>query len=118
MTFQSELEIRYQLVRFIADRMPLAEFEDWFIPRSWDFKAGPQSLQEIVAEIELRLAEYSNGDWNMRELKNKLMPLVTRYSIEYRTDDDSPRISTGVSARESRPDLTTSADISLAMAYG
>ena len=119
MEFQSELEIRKQLTRYFNNELSLKEFEDWFVPRSWNFKAATLPLQKLVSEIELHLAEFNNGDWSVEELKNHLRPLVTDYTVEYRTDD-SISISTGSSssnALEFPPiDLQQSFDIRLAEA--
>jgi hypothetical protein len=97
MDFQSELEVRQQLARYFNNECSLREFEDWFVPRSWNFKAATLPLQKLVSEIELYLAEFSNGDWTVEELKNHLKPLVTHYTLEYRTDDNI-FISTGSSS--------------------
>ena len=64
MDFRSEIELRKELARYLEGQCTLKEFEDWFVPRSWNFNQNSNpSLRNLVAQIELSLAEFSNGDW-------------------------------------------------------
>lgn len=70
-------EIRERLGEYIAGQVNLREFEDWFIPRSWNIeKAGSSDAEKLAGEIELRLAELSDGHWTEDEMKDLLRPLV------------------------------------------
>jgi hypothetical protein len=84
MDFNSEVELRQKLIQYLNGELRLSEFEEWFVPKSWNFfeNASP-SLQSLVADIELLLAEYSNGDWTEAELKRKIAPLATTYRLVY-----------------------------------
>lgn len=82
MQFSSDLEIREQLARYLAREISLQDFEDWFAPRAWNIhEATSPALQELVSEIELLLAEFSNGDWTEKELRRMLSPLVATYKV-------------------------------------
>lgn len=95
MQFESELEVRRQLARHLSDAISLDEFEDWLVPRSWNFhKEASPSLQALVSEIELLLAEFSNGHRSEEELRRALLPLVTNYESDYRIDTGSPTVQT------------------------
>lgn len=84
MLFDSELEIRGQLARYLSNEISLDDFEDWFVPRSWNFDAASTpSLQDMVSEIELLLAEYSNGHITEEDLRQKFLPFATSYKISY-----------------------------------
>ena len=51
------------------------QFEDWFIPTTWDAKLDHETRQ-LVNRIKLRLAEFLNGDWTEEELKSELAALA------------------------------------------
>ena len=69
-----ELQIRQAVTEYIAGRASLREFQEWFAPRTWDIDSMVQigELRKLVGEIDLLLAEFSNGHWTEQELKNKL----------------------------------------------
>jgi hypothetical protein len=95
MRFSSELEIREQIARYLAGQISLQDFEDWFVARSWNFhEAATPLMQEIVSQVELLLAEHSNSHLDEQSLRQKLLPLVTDYVVEYRPDSSAPHIST------------------------
>ena len=86
MYFQSEIEIREQLARFLAKEISLDTFEDWFAPRSWNFhQASSQVLREMVSEIELLLAEFSSRHLTEDDLRSRLGPFATSYRISFDT---------------------------------
>lgn len=77
-----DLAIREQLARYLAGEISLPEFQEWFVPRAWNIeKQGSPAAGDLAHEVELRLAEFSNGDWTEDELKSKLRPLVTHYTV-------------------------------------
>jgi hypothetical protein len=84
MEFESELELRQKLLQFIKNDWSLEQFEDWFVPHSWNFEenASP-ALKSLVGDIELALAEYSNGHWTKDELRRKLALLASTYRARY-----------------------------------
>ena len=55
----------------------LDEFEDWFVLASWNARkeTEPATLA-LIAEIELRLAEYSSGHWDKGELHQHFLGKV------------------------------------------
>lgn len=77
-----DLAIREQLARYLAGKIPLSGFQDWFIPQAWNIEGRADPLVvDLVHRIELRLAEYSSGHRIEDELKRALQPLVTSYSV-------------------------------------
>lgn len=77
MMSQLDLEIHNQLVKYLASEISLEQFRDWFDASTWDVqRTENQATQELAAEIELRLAEYTNGHRREDELRAILMPLV------------------------------------------
>ncbi len=84
MDFRSEIELRKELARYLEGQCTLKEFEDWFVPRSWNFNQNSNpSLRNLVAQIELSLAEFSNGDWTENELRQQFGIFMTTCEIEY-----------------------------------
>jgi hypothetical protein len=83
MTSETDLEIRDWLGQYLDDAISLRQFEDWFVPVAWGIPrtANPGTLG-LVGEIELRLAEFSNGHWSEAELRSKLQPLSAIYKTE------------------------------------
>ena len=68
-----EVEISERVAQYVAGDLSLREFQEWFVPRSWGIDAaGDIHAAKLANEIELFLAEFSNGDWSEGELREKL----------------------------------------------
>ena len=94
MMFQSDLEIRMQLVRYLTKEISLDEFEDWFVARSWNYyEAASPLLLELVSQIELLLAEFSNGHLPEEQLRREIAPFATYYEVAYHLGT-APNITT------------------------
>lgn len=72
------LELHKQLVDFLSGEISVRDFQDWFDPATWDLGGDfpSQLARELIAEIELRLCEFTSGHWSEQELKEKLTPLA------------------------------------------
>lgn len=69
----SELQLREQLVNFLANKSSLDEFEDWFVQNSWNMhKDSDLAAQRLAYAVELRLAEHLPADDFRRELAELL----------------------------------------------
>jgi len=68
-----ELEIREAVSQYIAGRVSLRQFQEWFASQTWnvDSVAEASDLRQLVNEIDLLLAEFSSGHWTEQELKDK-----------------------------------------------
>lgn len=78
MTREIDLEIRDWLGQYLDEAISLRQFEEWFVPVAWGIpRTANQGILGLVGEIELRLAEFSNGHWTEPELRAKLEPLAT-----------------------------------------
>jgi hypothetical protein len=74
----SQFDLNNQLVKYLASETSLERFRDWFDSSTWDMHlTSDQPTQDLAAEIELRLAEYTNGHRTEGELRTTLLPLVT-----------------------------------------
>ena len=78
MNEKAELQIYDQLARYVGGEISLKDFRDWFDSSTWDqFRSpGHEDAFELAAEIELRLAEFSNGHWSESDLRDKLKSLL------------------------------------------
>lgn len=78
-----DVQIRYKLMSYLLGEISLQSFEDWFVPSSWNVdQSKNQDAINMVYEIELRLAEFSNGHRSEEELKDFLRPLVANYRVD------------------------------------
>jgi len=66
--------------RYLRGDVSLRGFQDWFIREAWNL--GPSvdpSLRSVVMDIELRLAEYTNGHLTEPELAAAFRALLDRF---------------------------------------
>jgi hypothetical protein len=79
-TAMLNLRIREQLSRYLAGQMSLRRFATWLAPIALEsFETSDPQTEDLVAEIELRLAEYTNGDWTEEDLRQLLRPITLTY---------------------------------------
>jgi hypothetical protein len=66
-------EIHDHLGQWLDGRISLREFEDWFVPSTWDVhRRGEPDLESLADEIELNLSEYSDGVVTLPELRREM----------------------------------------------
>jgi hypothetical protein len=79
-------ETRQWLGRYLAGEIPLRTFEDWLVPMTWQLGAGMDpAVTDLISEIELALAEHSNGQWTEAELREHFRALLERAARITRT---------------------------------
>jgi 2C-methyl-D-erythritol 2,4-cyclodiphosphate synthase len=72
-------QIRRKLNDFLRGANSLEEFENWFLPATWNLNSETDaSAHELAAAITLALAEYDGGDLNLPELKVRLKEISSR----------------------------------------
>ena len=70
-------QIREQLRNWLNGRISLRQFEDWFVPSTWDVHRENDTEAEALAEdIEMHLSEFSGGELNVDRLANLLRQLA------------------------------------------
>ena len=80
----TELEIRKELSWFLSNQIPLDDFEDWLVSKSWNMHVDSLgAAQKLVSEIELCLSEYSRGHLDFGELRRELLPYVTNINVAH-----------------------------------
>jgi hypothetical protein len=73
----SALEIRQYLARMLSGHISLDEFEDWFLPYSWNIhKHGDRDAQELAYAIEHRLSEWSDDLLTEEQLRDELASML------------------------------------------
>ena len=97
-----ELEIRQRLINYLLDRISLREFQEWFIPNTWDIHLSgePQGAIALTNDIELRLSEFSSGhlpEVQMRREFSQLLSQATftlgKASSVIQTSDNSAQLT-------------------------
>jgi len=76
---QADLQskIRDQVRRYLGRDISLNDFQDWFIPAAWSLEETENALAaDLANEIELRLAEFTNGHWTEDELRSQLAAAI------------------------------------------
>ena len=74
-------EVQSYLAKYLGGPISLSQFRDWFDTETWDLDMQPDALGQIIGEIELRLAEFTNGHLSERELRALLQPLLEREQV-------------------------------------
>lgn len=91
----TDSEIRQQLAALLEQRISQAQFEEWLVARSWNMhKDSTVTAQDLVATIELALAEFSNGHLSDRELRQQLWAALNQVTVGFKVNADgslSPR---------------------------
>jgi hypothetical protein len=73
-------EIRSRLADWLAGNRSLDEFEDWFVPATWDaHKAGDSEAEALTDEIEIRLSEFTDGVLSLEDLRRELSALASSH---------------------------------------
>ena len=71
----------YKLVQaYISGEVSRAELESWLVPHLQELLDPRSTAQDLVAEIEIGLAEYSHDDISEEELKRGLAEFLTKNS--------------------------------------
>ncbi len=83
MDTQLESQLQARLASYLRGGCSLEAFEDWFVPHALSAveSSGNPDTDQLIYEIELRLAEFSHGDRTERELKQVLQPLIQAHGI-------------------------------------
>ncbi len=70
-------EIRKQLARWLDGEISLEQFEDWFLPETWNLEIENDSEAEFLAdEIELNLSEYSDKLLTIADLRQEMVRIA------------------------------------------
>jgi len=75
--------IESRLRAYLSREASLQEFEDWFVPSTWDVRNRQgETVRQLAYAIELRLAEYTAGHLTESELQHELRQLISNAPSE------------------------------------
>lgn len=75
----SQAEVRRQLISYLKSSISLADFEDWLVSKSWNMHlSSDKDTIDLVDDIELSLAEYSNSYLTMHDLHMRLWEIAKK----------------------------------------
>jgi hypothetical protein len=83
----TDYEIRDRIAAYLLGELTLDEFQHWLIPRAWEASPGNADLREpnaleLLGDLELRLAEYTNGHLDESELQEALRTALKTHRVE------------------------------------
>ena len=82
MSHSLDFNIREKLAEYLAGKISLDEFEDWFFPETVEVdQESPLALIKLVYGIKLSLAEFSHGDWSDSEFRGLLRSLLEEHIV-------------------------------------
>jgi hypothetical protein len=101
-------ELQDHLAAYLRGEMTLRQFEEWFVPTTWDARDENDPRVELVRNIiDARIAEFTHGDWDEDELKDLLRPFVETKVIPLAASTDGPpHLRTAVQSSVRRVPLT------------
>ena len=72
-------DVQRYLCDYLTRKISLSQFRDWFDVETWELDVEPETPRgQVVGEIELRLAEFTNGHRTEDDLRSILQPLLQR----------------------------------------
>jgi hypothetical protein len=72
-------DVQRYLATYLNGEISLPQFRDWFDAETWDIDMQPDTpLGQVVGEIELRLAEFTNGHRTEDDLRYHLESLLPK----------------------------------------
>lgn len=75
-----DVAVRQHLAAYLGSEIDLPAFKQWFVAHTWDVeREGNRSDIALVHDLQLRLIEFSNGDWTEDELRTLLRPVLQTY---------------------------------------
>jgi hypothetical protein len=81
MPLNLEGRIRQHLARVVAGRESLRSFNRWFVPATWNIKAHPRHVRELVYSVKARLDEHDKQYLTRSGLFEKLRLILSSYQI-------------------------------------
>jgi len=112
-------ELREKITEFVESDMPMNELEEWLVPRLPWFMREPYSADSnVVAEVELGLAETNAGIQTIKEFRDNLKRVLGDQSWQFvLCFDDQPqrsKVQTGSSNPTDSQPLPTFVELAMA----
>lgn len=72
-------DVQRYVANCLSGDISLSQFRDWFDAETWDLDLQPETpLGQVVGEIELRLAEFTNGHRTEDDLRYHLESVLPK----------------------------------------
>jgi hypothetical protein len=82
MTDSLALVLREHVIAYLVDEVSLRDFQDRLVGATWDIEdRGDPHATDMAYEIKLALAEHSQGDISLQELREQLGDLVATVNV-------------------------------------
>ena len=91
-----DLQIREQLIKYLASEISLREFQRWFVTATCDLEAVENvSAFKLASDIELLLSEYTSGHLSEEELRSELRQFVEKstFNLNFGTSASSHHVT-------------------------
>jgi hypothetical protein len=86
-------DLQSHLKDYLTGKSSLPEFRDWFDVETWDFATeADTAVRQVAGEIELRLAEFTNGHLTEDELRRQLESLLWVADFQLPITYKEPRV--------------------------
>jgi len=70
--------------RYLNSKIPIEEFQEWFIPLSWDIeKIADANVRELVCAIDLEIAEFTGGYLSEKDLRYNLFWIMVFWDFRH-----------------------------------
>lgn len=77
-----DTEIRGKLAEYLNSEISLRQFQEWFVPATWDIQTSePAHILDLAYSIQLKLAEYASDHLTENDLRQALIPYIERFTI-------------------------------------
>ena len=84
-------DLQNKLFDYLSELCSLDEFREWFDVATWGVAAEPDSaIRKAAGEIELRLAEFTNGHLGEADLRHSLAGILPAEFLPVITDFHGP----------------------------
>src|SRR6188768_2162561 len=90
-------ELRNRLISLVSGDMDLEAFDTWFSPLLMELASTPEDpAGDLACAVGLQLAELTNGDWTVEELRDHFRELLETQFVRVSSGDHV--VSAGASA--------------------
>ncbi len=100
-------DIHEHLAQLLSEKLSLDDFEDWFVPYSWNIhKHGDEESQRFAYAIERELARFEEDS---NELRQRLADLFVAFAVSFGMNQFGNPIPLSVAESSSEPGFTPAA---------
>ena len=72
------MAIQQHVMRYLADKESLAEFQNWFGPVLWDIDREDEHTRKLAGRVHILISEFSRGDRPLQDLNQGLAGSISQ----------------------------------------